>query len=98
MTQGQTGSVRLYYLLENLMFSLILMLFAIYYLFYINEINEIILKYHLEKIKTIGDAYMAVGGVGTNNENIELKTALAALEIRNFIQNENNITMMDSYD
>lgn len=56
--------------------------------FYFSKFDEIILKYHLEKIKTIGDAYMAVGGVGTNNENIELKTALAALEIRNFMQNE----------
>lgn len=56
--------------------------------YYFTKFDEIILKYKLEKIKTIGDAYMAVGGVGTNTENIEIKTALAALEIRNFMQNE----------
>ena len=56
--------------------------------YYFSKFDEIILKYQLEKIKTIGDAYMAVGGVGTNNENTEIKTALAALDIRNFMQNE----------
>ena len=56
--------------------------------YYFTKFDEIIQKYHLEKIKTIGDAYMAVGGVSENTENIELKTALAALEIRNFMANE----------
>ena len=56
--------------------------------FYFSKFDEIILKYKLEKIKTIGDAYMAVGGVGTECENIELRTALAALEIRDFMSNE----------
>ena len=31
---------------------------------------------------------MAVGGVNDNNYNIEIKTALAALEIRNFMSTE----------
>jgi len=56
--------------------------------YYFSKFDEIILKYKLEKIKTIGDAYMAVGGVGTENENIELRTALAALEIRDFMSNQ----------
>ena len=56
--------------------------------YYFSKFDEIILKYQLEKIKTIGDAYMAVGGVGENTELTELKTALAALEIKNFMSNE----------
>ncbi len=56
--------------------------------FYFKKFDEIIRKYQLEKIKTMGDAYMAVGGVNDNNYNIEIKTALAALEIRNFMANE----------
>jgi class 3 adenylate cyclase/HD superfamily phosphodiesterase/ActR/RegA family two-component response regulator len=56
--------------------------------YYFTKFDEIIQRYQLEKIKTIGDAYMAVGGVNDSNQNIELKTALAALEIRNFMANE----------
>jgi adenylate cyclase len=56
--------------------------------YYFSKFDEIIIKYQLEKIKTIGDAYMAVGGVGSSNENTEIKTALAAIEIRNFMQND----------
>jgi len=55
---------------------------------YFSKFDEIIQKYQLEKIKTIGDAYMAVGGVNEHSVNIELRTALAALEIRNFMANE----------
>jgi len=55
--------------------------------YYFTKFDEIIIKYGLEKIKTIGDAYMAVGGVSITT-NTELRTALAALDIRNFIENE----------
>jgi len=55
---------------------------------YFTKFDEIIQKYQLEKIKTIGDAYMAVGGVNEHSINTELRTALAALEIRNFMANE----------
>ena len=53
--------------------------------FYFTKFDEIIQKYHLEKIKTIGDAYMAVGGVTEDAPNPILRTALAAIEIRNFM-------------
>lgn len=56
--------------------------------FYFTRFDEIILKYKLEKIKTIGDAYMAVGGVTESDPNPGIRTALAALEIRNFILND----------
>lgn len=56
--------------------------------FYFSKFDEIILKYKLEKIKTIGDAYMAVGGVTKKHNIIEINTALAAIEIQNFVNTE----------
>jgi adenylate cyclase len=56
--------------------------------YYFTKFDEIIQRYQLEKIKTIGDAYMAVGGVNDSSQSIELKTALAAIEIRDFMANE----------
>ena len=52
---------------------------------YFTRFDEIILKYKLEKIKTIGDAYMVVGGVTEKDPYPAIRMALAALEIRNFI-------------
>lgn len=56
--------------------------------FYFSIFDEIILKYKLEKIKTIGDAYMAVGGVTEKDPHPAIRTALAATEIRNFMLND----------
>ena len=53
--------------------------------YYFSQFDQIIHKYGLEKIKTIGDSYMAVGGLNNHDDNIEIKTTLAALEIKNFI-------------
>ena len=47
--------------------------------------DEIIGKYHLEKIKTIGDAYMCAGGVPIRNSSNAIAISLAALEIRRFM-------------
>jgi class 3 adenylate cyclase len=47
--------------------------------------DEIIGKYHLEKIKTIGDAYMCAGGVPIRNNSNAIAMTLAALEIRDFM-------------
>lgn len=58
----------------------------------VNEINhcfrgfdQIIEKYGIEKIKTIGDAYMAAGGLPVPSENSIKNTVLAALEMQQFI-------------
>lgn len=56
--------------------------------YYFSHFDEIMLKYGLEKIKTIGDAYMAVGGVTEHEPFTALRTALAALEMQNFIEND----------
>ncbi|MBK6830932.1 MAG: hypothetical protein IPG92_09460 [Flavobacteriales bacterium] len=42
-------------------------------------------KHGIEKIKTIGDAYMAAGGLPTPNTTHALDVVKAALEIRDFI-------------
>jgi class 3 adenylate cyclase len=47
--------------------------------------DSIIEKYNLEKIKTIGDAYMCAGGLPTPNVTNPIDTVLAALEIQRFM-------------
>ncbi len=59
--------------------------------YYFTRFDEIIEKYKLEKIKTIGDAYMALSGVTEENEEPVLRACLAALEMRNFIRNEKEV-------
>jgi len=60
----------------------------------IEEINQcfktfdhICTKYGVEKIKTIGDAYMAAGGLPIGSENATRNTVLAALEMQSFVNN-----------
>lgn len=47
--------------------------------------DDIIEKYHLEKIKTIGDSYMCAGGVPIRNKSNALAMILAGLEMREYI-------------
>ncbi len=61
----------------------------------VNEINHcysafdtIITKYGIEKIKTIGDAYMCAGGLPVANKTNALDTVSAAIEMRDFINDE----------
>ena len=49
--------------------------------------DRIIDKYKLEKIKTIGDAYMCAGGIPAVNDNNPVDIVMAALEIREFMDN-----------
>lgn len=51
--------------------------------------DEIMEKFGIEKIKTIGDAYMAVGGLNDESINSTLKTVHAALEMQRFVQTRN---------
>jgi adenylate cyclase len=50
-----------------------------------SRFDAIARKHKLEKIKTIGDSYMAVGGVPTANRTHAVDSALAALEIQRFM-------------
>lgn len=62
----------------------------------VSEVNEIfeafdniIEKYELEKIKTIGDAYMAVSGLPVEKEQHALRCVQAAREMQDFIARRN---------
>ena len=59
--------------------------------YYFKAFDEITERYALEKIKTIGDAYMALAGVNESNGNPVVRAALVALEMRNFIRNEKEV-------
>ncbi len=49
--------------------------------YYFSKFDEIIDKHGLEKIKTIGDAYMCAGGLPFQTDDHAVKTCQAALEI-----------------
>jgi adenylate cyclase len=49
--------------------------------------DEIISKYNIEKIKTIGDAYMCAGGLPIANNTHAQDIVKAAIEIRDYIHN-----------
>jgi adenylate cyclase len=49
--------------------------------------DEIMTKHGLEKIKTIGDAYMAAASVPVNNISTAREAVLAAVEMQSFITN-----------
>jgi adenylate cyclase len=51
-----------------------------------SHFDRIIRKHNLEKIKTIGDAYMAAGGIPRANCTHAVDCVLAALEIRGFMR------------
>ncbi len=55
---------------------------------YFSKFDDIISKYQLEKIKTIGDAYMCAGGVPVRNAENPIYTTLAALEIQDYIKKD----------
>lgn len=59
--------------------------------YYFTRFDEIVERYKLEKIKTIGDAYMALAGVTESNEEAVLRSCLAALEMRDFMRNEKEV-------
>lgn len=59
--------------------------------FYFETFEEITTKRYIEKIKTIGDCYMCVGGVPQANRSHPLDTILAALEIQKFVEEKAKI-------
>jgi len=59
--------------------------------YYFTKFDEITERYKLEKIKTIGDSYMALAGVTENTREPEIRACLAALEMRNFMVNEREV-------
>ena len=50
------------------------------------EFDRIISKYHVEKIRTIGDTYMCAGGIPSKNITNPVEVVMAAVELRRFLQ------------
>jgi len=63
---------------------------------YFTKFDEIIVNNNLEKIKTIGDAYMCAGGVPVRNNTNPIDTCLAALQIQDYILNRKNDAIANS--
>lgn len=57
---------------------------------YFRAFDEITLRYGVEKIKTIGDAYMAAGGLPVADRENPRNTVCAGLGILKFVQQEND--------
>jgi PAS domain S-box-containing protein len=53
--------------------------------FFFSKFDDIISCHYIEKIKTIGDSYMCVGGIPLRNRSNPFDVVLAGLEIRNFM-------------
>ena len=58
--------------------------------FYFSKFDAIIEKYGLEKIKTIGDAYMCAGGLHDAEKDPAGRMVLAAMEIVSFVEETKN--------
>ena len=48
--------------------------------------DSVVEKYNIEKIKTIGDAYMAAGGIPVKNRTNPVEVILAAMEMQQFMK------------
>lgn len=63
--------------------------------FYFREFDKIVRKYGLEKIKTIGDAYMCAGGLPSVSNTHAKKVILAAVEmtelVRKVLKNQDDL-------
>ncbi len=55
--------------------------------FYFDKFDDFISQHNLIKIKTIGDSYMAAGGIPERNKTHPIDTALAALKMKFFVSN-----------
>ncbi|MEB2775125.1 adenylate/guanylate cyclase domain-containing protein [Algoriphagus sp. D3-2-R+10] len=64
--------------------------------FCFKEFDRIIQKHGIEKIKTIGDSYMAAGGIPVENKTHPLDVINAAFEIRDFIENHKEKNRLES--
>lgn len=60
---------------------------------YFTRFDEITSKYNLEKIKTMGDAYMALAGVTEDKPHPAIRACLAAIEIRDYLKKERDVAI-----
>ncbi|OFX48497.1 MAG: guanylate cyclase [Bacteroidetes bacterium GWC2_33_15] len=50
------------------------------------KFDSVVDKYNIEKIKTIGDAYMCAGGIPEKNRTNPVEVVLAAMEMQNYMK------------
>jgi len=50
------------------------------------QFDTVVEKYNIEKIKTIGDAYMCAGGIPAKNRTNPVEVVVAAIEMQNFMK------------
>jgi predicted metal-dependent HD superfamily phosphohydrolase len=50
------------------------------------KFDSVVDKYNIEKIKTIGDAYMCAGGIPEKNRTNPVEVVLAAIEMQNYMK------------
>lgn len=55
------------------------------------KFDEIVSKYNVQKVKSIGDSYMCAGGIPEKNHTNPIEMILAAMEIVHYMQSEKNI-------
>jgi class 3 adenylate cyclase/lipopolysaccharide biosynthesis regulator YciM len=63
--------------------------------YYFSKFDEIINKYDLEKIKTIGDSYMCAGGLPFESEDHAVRMIMAAFEISKFVTDSKELKNSD---
>jgi PAS domain S-box-containing protein len=61
---------------------------------YFKQFDDIIEKHFIEKIKTIGDAYMCAGGLPLRNRSNPINVVMAGLEIQHYVNSKltSNVT------
>lgn len=62
------------------------------------KFDQIIKANNLEKIKTIGDAYMAVGGLPEQNSTHAIDTCIAGLQIQHYMQSKKTEAISNQKD
>src|SRR6056297_4262757 len=54
------------------------------------EFDNIVEKYNIEKIKTMGDAYMCAGGIPVENNTNPVEVVLAAMEMQHYMKRQDH--------
>ena len=62
------------------------------------KFDEIVTKYNLEKIKTIGDSYMVLAGLTEEKPDPAVRACLAALEIRDYMRKQRDVAIATKKD
>jgi PAS domain S-box-containing protein len=63
---------------------------------YFAQFDEITGRHYIEKIKTIGDAYMCAGGLPLSNKSNPIDTVLAGLEIQYYMNTLNDSKVLNN--